>query len=265
MTSITLLGPKVAEGRTAELYAWREGQIIKFLREGFRPDDLYREARHTRLAAAAGLPVPRFIEEVRLRGKPGIVYERVDGKPMTEHIRPLSALRLGRTMADLHIVMHRCVAPSLRQQREIINHAVAQWPEKFRRYASQLLAALPHGDKLCHGDMHPGNILMSPRGPVVIDWNDAVQGDPVADVARTLVLLNVVPAPKGIPEMLYKVTLALFQQGYIRRYRKFDPDLNKTLAAWEYIIALALVDEGIEGTEARLAQLAARKRSQIDS
>lgn len=44
---------------------------------------------------------------------------------------------------------------------------------------------MPDGNQLCHGDFWGGNILMSPRGEVIIDWNRACYGNPLADLART--------------------------------------------------------------------------------
>lgn len=34
-----------------------------------------------------------------------------------------------------------------------------------------------------HGDFHPGNVISSPCGPVIIDWADAAYGSPTWDVA----------------------------------------------------------------------------------
>ena len=44
------------------------------------------------------------------------------------------------------------------------------------------------GDRLCHNDFHPDNIIFrTPEegGPVIIDWERAGVGDPIADVAGT--------------------------------------------------------------------------------
>ncbi len=43
---------------------------------------------------------------------------------------------------------------------------------------------------MCHRDLHPGNILLSPRGPVVIDWTQVGVGDPRLDVAWTLMVVG---------------------------------------------------------------------------
>ena len=38
---------------------------------------------------------------------------------------------------------------------------------------------------LCHEDLHPQNIIVNNDKLVAIDWNNAVCGDPLLDVART--------------------------------------------------------------------------------
>lgn len=42
------------------------------------------------------------------------------------------------------------------------------------------------GDSLCHGDFHPGNILLSNGHTMVIDFMNVYHGDFLYDVARTV-------------------------------------------------------------------------------
>ena len=49
---------------------------------------------------------------------------------------------------------------------------------------------MPEGDRLCHGDFHPINVLGEVSRPVVIDWPDACRGDPAADLCRSYLLLR---------------------------------------------------------------------------
>jgi aminoglycoside phosphotransferase (APT) family kinase protein len=41
-----------------------------------------------------------------------------------------------------------------------------------------------------HLDLHPGNVILTASGPMVIDWPNAARGDPLADVAYTWVILT---------------------------------------------------------------------------
>jgi aminoglycoside phosphotransferase (APT) family kinase protein len=65
-----------------------------------------------------------------------------------------------------------------------------------------VLDALPEGDRLCHGDLHPGNMLGAPTTPVVIDSEDASHGDPRGDMVCTAVLMRVGQPPPGVPGLL---------------------------------------------------------------
>jgi aminoglycoside phosphotransferase (APT) family kinase protein len=71
------------------------------------------------------------------------------------------------------------------------------------RFAStkERLRALPRrGDALLHLDFHPANVLLAEDGASVagvLDWTSARAGDPRADAARAMVLLDAAPVPPG--------------------------------------------------------------------
>jgi aminoglycoside phosphotransferase (APT) family kinase protein len=50
------------------------------------------------------------------------------------------------------------------------------------------LAGVGRGDRLLHLDLHPANVILSPKGPVVVDWTNARRGEPAFDVALTWVI-----------------------------------------------------------------------------
>ena len=46
-------------------------------------------------------------------------------------------------------------------------------------------------------DLHPLNVIIGPRGPVVIDWSGATRGDPNVDVAVAWLLMSTAEIPGG--------------------------------------------------------------------
>ena len=46
------------------------------------------------------------------------------------------------------------------------------------------------GNAVVHLDLHPGNVILGPLGPVVIDWPHACQGAAASDVALTWTSLS---------------------------------------------------------------------------
>lgn len=105
-----------------------------------------------------------------------LVMERIEGRTMVEAgaARPWNLRRFGRQLAELHQALHCLPAPPW----------VADAP-------------CGSGDRLLHMDLHPLNVLMAPGGPVVIDWPNAVRGDPAVDVTLTWVLIASGEVPGG--------------------------------------------------------------------
>src|ERR1700691_2517308 len=58
-----------------------------------------------------------------------------------------------------------------------------------------LRAPFGYGAPLLHLDLHPINVLLSPRGPVVIDWEGAGRGPAEADLAICWVLVALSSGP----------------------------------------------------------------------
>jgi NAD(P)-dependent dehydrogenase (short-subunit alcohol dehydrogenase family) len=52
------------------------------------------------------------------------------------------------------------------------------------------LRDMPDGDRLCHGDFHPMNVLGKASQPIVIDWPNACRGDPAGDACRSYLILK---------------------------------------------------------------------------
>jgi aminoglycoside phosphotransferase (APT) family kinase protein len=53
------------------------------------------------------------------------------------------------------------------------------------------------GDRLLHLDLHPLNVMITKKGPIVIDWPNARRGEPDGDVALTWVLMSAGEVPTG--------------------------------------------------------------------
>src|SRR5262249_15504970 len=159
------------------------------------PAHAEREYVASRALHAAGVPAPAAFEVLEVGGRCGIVFERIEGVSLLGYtqVRPWSIFRAVRLLAELHAQIHRRTAPAaLPSFRERIAARIeaSDAPEADRKAALEQLAGLPEGAALCHGDFHPDNILLTARGPVVIDWSSASRGDPLGDVAWTSHLMR---------------------------------------------------------------------------
>lgn len=159
-----------------------------------------------------GYPVPA-VEEVSDDGA-DMVMERIKGMDMVSAIgkHPWSIPRQGRMLADLHLQLHELIAP--------------EWFHD---------APVGRGDRLLHLDLHPLNVMIGPRGPVVIDWTGACRGDPAVDVALAWVLMAAGEVPTG---RLLGVILGHARSVLINSFlRSFDVDVVKQnlndVVAWK--------------------------------
>ncbi len=103
--------------------------------------------------------------------------------------RPWNAFRYGWRMADLQAMLHtRTIPAGLPSQQQRLEKDILHARALSAPLRSKVLAALeklPDGDRLCHGDFRPSNILMTDKGEFIIDWFRAARGNPLADLART--------------------------------------------------------------------------------
>lgn len=151
----------IAQGRASDVFDAGPGRVLRRYRTPGA--DAVAEAEVMRYAARAGYPVPAVYDAAG----PDLVLERIDGPTVLEALgsRPWRARSYARLLADLHTRLGRIPAPpGLRQP-------------------------MGPGTDLLHLDLHPGNVILSPGGPVVIDWTNASAGPAAADVADTWLIL----------------------------------------------------------------------------
>ena len=148
----------IAEGRASEILDLGDGTVLRRFKAGGSPE---REALVMRHARAAGYPVPQVLD-VR---PDAMVLERIEGRTMLVELfrRPWTIRRNADRLAELHARLHELPAP-------------------------EGLDAVGPGGRLLHLDLHPENVILSPAGPVVVDWTNARSGDPAFDVALTWVI-----------------------------------------------------------------------------
>jgi hypothetical protein len=249
----TLVGQKLpfAEGRTAEIFEWDTGTILKLFREWCPADWIDCEAGVARLICDAGINTPAVKDVVEINGRHGIVYERVEGISMLSDMnsRPWLIFKRARQLAELQAQCLRLNIPGLRRYRDSLESAIRSavlLPEELRGPVLNLLQALPEGNALCHADFHPGNILITRRGPVVIDWMTASCGSPWADIARTSLLLTIGPIGEGKRlSPIIRLIIQIYYQTYLGRIKALIPDEQHEQKRWLPVVAAARLEERI--------------------
>jgi len=241
----------IAEGRTAEIFLWDEHHILKLYRDWCPPHWIKDEARIARAVYDAGIPSPAAGEILEMNGRQGLIYERIQGISMLQDMNahPWIILQHARSLAELHVKIHQQSITGLPSYKEGLRYAIGKTPhltDDLRIKALALLNALPDGQQLCHGDYHPGNVILTMGGPIIIDWMTASAGSPWVDVARTSLILSV--GPKGAGKLvnpIIRIAIRLYHRAYLSRYHALVPDTKNELGRWMPVIAAARLNENI--------------------
>lgn len=258
-TSIADLGVPIGAGRTAEVFPFGEGRVLRLLLADIPADAAQREADAAVVVARVYQGAPRSFGTTLIGGRVGIVYERIDGPTMDQQVRRTlwRVASLARTLGELHAAMHESSGVGLPDQRVglrlAIDRAAIHLPARAHDAALTRLEALPRGAVVCHGDLHPGNVIIGPDRAVAIDWDNASSGAPAADVARAIYLMRDTPISE--PPILRPFVRAIrnrFTSEYLARYRDIRRLDAAELDAWRLPILAARMAEGIDSERAAL-------------
>lgn len=154
------IGRLLGTGRSADVYELDEQWVLRRYRGEL---DATHEMPVMSYLSASGYPVPRLGPLPVSAGPGDLVLQRLNGPTMMESLLSgelggdEGAAMLAGLLADLHTVPAR-------------------------------LSADPE-DRILHLDLHPGNVMLTAAGPVVIDWSNTDEGPPALDRAMTALIL----------------------------------------------------------------------------
>jgi thiamine kinase len=242
------------------VYAWGADAVVKLYRPGYRG----HQAEAVALAVLEGHDVaPSLLDAVDHAGRPGLVLERIVGADMLDLLqrRPWRVPALARALAEAHLVVHGVRAPAdLPDVRQVLAARIeaATLPRELRGYALRVLDGLPSGDRLCHGDYHPGNVMVAGDRVSVIDWPNAARGVPEADHARAILLLRWADPLPGMPLVTRGLVAAgrsLLARGYARAYAHGSRRPLQHVESWLVVQIAARLSEGIVAEQPQLIRL----------
>lgn len=208
-----MAGELVGSGRSADVYEHEPGWVLRRYRE---PRDTEREVAGMEHARAHGFPAP----EARALSDTEIVMRRLEGPTMLDELghKPWLIGRHAKTLASLHKRLHAIKAPD--------------W----------LPTPVREGSALLHLDLHPDNVILTERGPMVIDWPNVARGPGLGDVAYTWIIVSTAGAPRE--DLRTRITTATGRRLFLRAFlSQFDRAQCAEIRKWIPVGAAARLQD----------------------
>lgn len=227
------LGTPIAIGNTAKIYLYKN-KVYKVFNDYFSETESLIESEKQKYAHSCGLPVPRIIDVTKIDGQQAIIMEFIEGKSigdiLSENME--QAEYYMNISIDTQQKIHEVEANSIEHMTEKLSRQIESVNILDNRHKSTLidnLSRMSFKKRLCHGDYHLFNLIMSDNNVTIIDWVDSSAGDIRADVYRTYLLYS-----------NYSNELADL---YLHLYCKKSGLVKEEVLQWAPIIAAARLSE----------------------
>ncbi|MGE6753789.1 phosphotransferase family protein [Rossellomorea sp. NPDC071047] len=227
------LGTPLAIGNTAKVYLY-ENKIFKVFNDSLPDQESTNEAYKQKFAYSCGLSVPEIIDVTKIDGKQVIVMEHIKGRTigdlLTDNME--KAEYYMNISVDIQMEIHKIKADSIEPMSGKLRRQIENAPGldiKLKSTLTKKLDSMTFEEKLCHGDFHFFNLILSDHNVTIIDWVDSSAGDIRADIYRTYLLYS-----------QFSVELA---EMYMRLYCEKSGLSKDEIFQWASIIAAARLSE----------------------
>lgn len=228
-----ILGIPIAHGNTAKIYH-HDNQIIKVFHEHLPKEEARHEAIKQEFAYTSGLPVPRVVDITEVQGRQAIIMEQIQGKTLGELLlKNRDDVEYYLTLSvDVQQKIHQIEAVSFTPMKAKLKSKILSAQRLTDKQKQKLLDQLDQmafDNKLCHGDFHLFNLILSGEKVYIIDWVDSSSGNRFADVCRTY--------------LLYTLHFNEIAEHYLTLYCEKSGLTRNEVLEWEPIIAGARMAE----------------------
>lgn len=257
---------RIGQGNTAEIFLYGPGTVLKLFRDQFPESGVLKEWRVTRAVQTVYSRMPKALRLVSCGERSGILYELAEGQDLFRMIgsEPFLLFSIGKKLAEIHTEIHgKTISGILTVKEKLLQEIgwVNDLSDDEKRKITDRLLLLPDGDRLCHFDFHPGNIMVSGEKLLVLDWLTACSGEPAADIARTCLLLKYGEVRNGdrLSRLILSITKVCIRRSYMRNIRRLSGITRDEIRRWILPAAAARLSEWLtEHERKRLLKLIRR-------
>ena len=250
------LNEKIASGGTAEVYAYETDKIAKVFHDNIPDEAINHEFLVSRLISTIVVRSPKMYELIENTKERGYIAERIFGRSMLDYIMKKEGdiEELLHQFTSTHYQLHNILfSNTLGSSVNTILLSTHEWLKQRISWTNDLtekekielykdLYELPDGNSICHNDYHPGNLIITEDTYeiCIIDWCDVSIGNPLADVARTILAFSPTELPPEIPpevQSMLQEGRKLMKELYMKEYRKLSGMNLLELDKWIPVVA----------------------------
>lgn len=201
----------IAQGAGGSVYRLDKDTIIKVFLPGESLSVVQQERNTAQKAFLKGIPTAISYDVVRVGDSYGILYEMLKAQSMSKVLQEDSDRfeRYAADYVDLLRQLHTTSADtdtfvSMKDiYHEAIDYSAKYFEDKYVRKCKALIDSIPDRNTLIHGDLHPGNIMMTDAGMMMIDLSRMGIGHPIFDLLEMAAShKNLAESNPAVAEML---------------------------------------------------------------
>ena len=244
---------RIGIGRTAEVYDHKDNKVLKLFYSTVNDKDIEYEYLITKNISDMTSIVPKVYDVINVKGRMGIVYEKLHGEMLSDH--------LSRNFKNARKIVHKFT----QIQKRLNNISTENLPNHTDRLKQKIMGSsllcdseketilgylkTINKNEICHGDYHPENVIVDQNHNFrVIDWANMFVSNKYIDIARTYYLiksgrtLNRKSMPGGLIEWLGRQFIAKLYWEEV----KTGENREKYFLPCLFIVILIRYDENIE-------------------
>lgn len=208
----------VGQGKTAKIYELNKEKVIKIFNENF---DIKAITSEFHVSSLVNEMFPNFTPKVFSLDNKSIVLEYVKGTPLIEQMSFKTLIPTAKLLVKLQREIHeKKVETSFKQLEDVLSGIIEKSPDITLSTRSMLWSYLKNHNKpssVCHGDFHPGNIIITANKEYVIDWANVMIGNALYDVARTYILIRYGTIDK-VMNLSERIVLSIYRLALAKIY-----------------------------------------------
>jgi len=252
----------IAQGRTSEIFILSSKKILKLYRTQYSIQDIEREYEKTiTIKKQTKLLIPKIHSIEKYGTRYGIVAERINNSTsMLSNIskNPLNLLPVIKRTVAIHNKIHKYKNIAIPNSDAYISSIIKNSKRFSIQEKDKILKILIKfkGNTLCHGDMHPGNLIDTKNGIYTIDWEQAFLGNPALDIAISSAVAVISPIPQNLNPITKLMVNNLkhilhFDKIYTNKYyKKKKPNMTiiteAMLISSAFMLALCSINRNLD-------------------